>query len=112
MVDKSHQHLVSGFTSVNEIIAKIRIRVKFYDICLNCADFPSEEKDDMIKDAFDAKLENVCDKYPAHDAKIVLGDFNEKVGRDTLTWRHYRTVQPPREHYLQCCEADRFRRGV
>ena len=43
---------------------------------------PVEEKDDVVKDAFYAKLEDVYDKSPAHDAKIVLGDFNEKVGRE------------------------------
>ena len=34
----------------------------------------------MVKDAFYAKLEDVYGKYPAHNAKIVLGDFNAKVG--------------------------------
>ena len=36
----------------------------------------------MVKDAFYAELEDVYDKCPAHDAKIVFGDFNAKVGRE------------------------------
>ena len=41
---------------------------------------PKEEKDDALKDAFYANLEDLYDKFPAHDIKIVLGDFNAKVG--------------------------------
>ena len=51
-------------------IATIRIRAKLYNISLICAHAPTEEK---------AELEDVYDKCPAHDAKIVLGDFSAKV---------------------------------
>ena len=43
-----------------------------------------EEKDDVVKDAFCAKLQDVFDKCPAHDAKIVLGDLNARVGREGI----------------------------
>ena len=82
-------------------------RAKFYDISLICAHAPTEEKDDVVKDAFYAKLKDVYDKRPAHDAKIVLGDFNSKVKQ-----AHCWIVQPPLEHYLQRYEADRFRRSL
>ena len=65
---------------MNERLANIRIKAKFHNISLICAHAITEEKDDMVKDAFYAKLENLYDKYPAHDIKIVLGDFNAKVG--------------------------------
>ena len=81
VVSKRLRHIVFGFTSVNERIGTIRIRAKFYNISLICAHAPTEEKDDVVKDAFYAELEDVYDKCPAHDAKIVLGDFNAKVGR-------------------------------
>ena len=41
---------------------------------------PTEEKDD----AFYANLENLYDKSPAHDIKIVLGHFNAKVGQEGI----------------------------
>ena len=44
----------------------------------------TEEKDDAVKDAFYANLEDLFDKYPAHDIKIVLGDFNAKVGQEGI----------------------------
>ena len=57
MVSKRLRHLVSGFTPVNE-----RIRAKFYNISLICTHAPIEEKDDVVKDAFYAELEDVYDK--------------------------------------------------
>ena len=33
----------------------------------------------MIADAFYAKLDDVCGRCPAHDAKIILRDFNTQV---------------------------------
>ena len=41
--------------------------------------------DDGVKDALYAKLEDVYDKCPANDTKIVLGDFNEKVGQEGIS---------------------------
>ena len=38
----------------------------------------------MVKDAFYANLEDLYDKCPAHDIKIVLGDFNAKVGQEGI----------------------------
>ena len=84
MVSKRLRHLVSGFTPMKKRIATIRIRAKFYNVSLICARAPTEEKDDVVKDAFYAKLEDVYDKYAADDAKIVLGDFNANVGREGI----------------------------
>ena len=73
VVNKRLRHLISVFTPVNERIATIRIKAKFYNISLICGHAATEEK---VKDAFYAKPEDVYDKCPAHDAKIVLGNFN------------------------------------
>lgn len=48
---------------------------------------PTEDKHDAVKDIFYAKLEDICDKCPAHDAKIVLGRegiFDPTVGQYSL----------------------------
>ena len=58
---------------MNESTPTIRIRAKFYNSSLFCAYTPTEEKDDVVKDAFYTKLEDVYDEGPAH--------FNAKVGR-------------------------------
>ena len=62
IVNKRLPHLVFGFTPVNKRIFTIRIGSKFYNISLICAYVPTEEKDDVDKDAFYANLEDVYDK--------------------------------------------------
>ena len=42
---------------------------------------PSEEKSDESKDSFYEELEQVFDYLPKYHMKILLGDFNAKVGR-------------------------------
>jgi len=45
---------------------------------------PSEEKSDDSKDSFYEELEQVSDNFPKYHMKILLGDFNAKVGREIL----------------------------
>jgi hypothetical protein len=45
---------------------------------------PSEEKSDGSKDNFHEELEQVFDHFPKYDMKILLGDFNAKVGRENI----------------------------
>ena len=39
-----------------------------------------EEKSDESKDSFCEELEQVFDHFPKHHMKMLLGDFNAKVG--------------------------------
>ena len=45
---------------------------------------PGEEKSDDSKDSFYEELEQVFDHFPKCDMKILLGDFNTKVGRENI----------------------------
>ena len=44
----------------------------------------SEQKSDNLKDRFYEELEQVFDRFPKYDMKILLGDFNPKVGRENI----------------------------
>ena len=44
---------------------------------------PSEDKSDDSKDSFYEELEQVFDHFPRY-MKILLGDFNAKVGRENI----------------------------
>lgn len=39
----------------------------------------AEDKDNAVKGAFNAKFKLIYDKWPDHNAEIVLGDFNGEV---------------------------------
>ncbi|PNF38661.1 hypothetical protein B7P43_G01213 [Cryptotermes secundus] len=45
---------------------------------------PTEDKIDDIKDRFYEELEHVLDKFPNYPRKILLGEFNAKVGREDI----------------------------
>jgi hypothetical protein len=43
-----------------------------------------ENKGDDVKDSFCEELGHVCDQFPGYNLKILLGDFNAKVGRENI----------------------------
>ena len=45
---------------------------------------PSEEKCDESKHSFYEELEQVFDNFPKYHMKMLLGDFNAKVGRQNI----------------------------
>jgi hypothetical protein len=45
---------------------------------------PTEDKTDDVKDSFCKELEHVFDKFPTYHMKILLGDFNAKIGREDI----------------------------
>jgi hypothetical protein len=45
---------------------------------------PTEDKSDDVKDSFYEELERVFDKFPKYHMKILLRDFNAKLGKEDL----------------------------
>jgi hypothetical protein len=45
---------------------------------------PTEDKDDVIKDRFYKELEEVSDQFPRYHMKILMVDFNAKVGKEDI----------------------------
>ena len=84
VVSRRLKSLVSRFTPVDERLATIRIKAKFFNISLLCAHAPTEDKDEQTKDMFYERLEREYDRCPDHDIKIVLGDFNAKIGKERI----------------------------
>ena len=66
---------------MSECITTIGIKAKFANIRIICAHAPTEEKDEDTKDIFFELLDKTYEQCPGYDIKIVLGDFNAKLGR-------------------------------
>jgi hypothetical protein len=45
---------------------------------------PTQDKTDDVKDSLYEEMERVFDKFPKYHMKILLGDFNAKVGREDI----------------------------
>ncbi|CAG9104406.1 unnamed protein product [Plutella xylostella] len=82
LVSKKAVGSVLKFVSVSEIICLLRIKSKFNNISILNAYAPTEQADDGAKDSFYEDLETAFDQIPDYDTKIVIGDFNAKVGRE------------------------------
>jgi len=70
------------FVPVNDRLCWIRVRGKFRNYSIINAHAPTEDKDDEEKDDFYLKLETVYSQCSKHVIKMVLGDFNAKVGNE------------------------------
>jgi exonuclease III len=46
---------------------------------------PCEDNSDDVKDGFYEKLRRAFDQFPRYDMKILLGDFNAKLGREDIS---------------------------
>jgi Reverse transcriptase (RNA-dependent DNA polymerase) len=82
MVFGKARNAVIGFNPVDERLCTLRIRGKFFNYTLINVYAPTEEKDNESKELFYEKLVEVYDGAPKRDIKMVLGDFNAKIGRE------------------------------
>jgi hypothetical protein len=62
----------------------IILRGRWCNIIIVNVHAPCEDMSDDIKDSFYEELGHVFDQFPRYDIKILLGDFNAKVGREDI----------------------------
>jgi exonuclease III len=62
----------------------IILRGRWCHVVVLNAHAPTEDKTDDAKDSFYEELERVFDKLHNYHVKILLGDFNAKVGREDI----------------------------
>jgi hypothetical protein len=62
----------------------IILRGRWCDFIVLNTHAPTEDNIDDLKDRFQEDLEHVFHKFPKYYMKILLGDFNAKLGRDDI----------------------------
>lgn len=80
---KLRDHVIR-WNPINERLCTIRIKGRFFNVSLICAHAPTEDADEIVKDDFYYKLDVAYNSCPKHDIKIMLGDFNAKVGKENI----------------------------
>jgi hypothetical protein len=60
------------------------LRGRWFHIIVLNVHAPTEDEIDDVKDSFSEELEPIFVKFPKYHMKILLGDFNIKVGREDI----------------------------
>jgi len=68
---------VLNFEPVNEIICKIRAKLKYYNLAMISTHAPNEEKDEVAKEELYSSLEKVCNAVTDYDINPI----------NPLTWK-------------------------
>jgi len=82
-----HRRIVSAVKRlefVSDRLSYIMLRGRWRNIILVNVHAPSEEKSEESKDSFYEESEQVYDHFPKYHMKILLGEFNAKVGRESI----------------------------
>jgi exonuclease III len=82
-----HKRIVSAVRTVEFISTRmsyIILRGHWCNIILLNVHAPCEDKGDDVKDNFYEELGCVLNQFPKYNMKILLGDFNAKVGREYI----------------------------
>ena len=82
-----HQRIASAIKRIEFVsnrVSYIVLRGRWCNIIILKVHSPGEVKSDESKDSFYKELEQVFDHFPTYHTKILLGDFNAKVGRENI----------------------------
>jgi hypothetical protein len=82
-----HKRIISAVKRVEFVsdrISHIILRGRWCHIVVLNVHAPTEDKTDDVKDSFYEELEHMFYKFPKYHMKILLGDFNPKVGKEDI----------------------------
>jgi hypothetical protein len=82
-----HKRIISAVRRVEFVsdrLSYIILRGRWCNIIVVNVHAPCQDTSDDIKDSFSEELGHVFDQFPRYDMKILLGDFNAKVGRENI----------------------------
>jgi len=82
IIKRSLENSIIGFEPINSRLCTVRIKGKFFNITVVNAYTPTENAKEEQKEQFCEDLNRCCDQTPKHDALLILGDFNAKIGRE------------------------------
>jgi Reverse transcriptase (RNA-dependent DNA polymerase) len=88
LVNKRIKGNIIHFQAISERMCKLGLKVKLGDkhkkISIVNIHAPTEEKEDEIKDEFYEQLEEIFDRIPNNNIKLIMGDANAKVGNEEI----------------------------
>jgi len=80
---------LKDFKTINERICYLRLKAKWFSCTLINVHTPTNEKLEEVKEEFYNLLEQNINQIANSDIKIILGDFNAKVGKEDIQTHHW-----------------------
>ncbi|XP_008178185.1 craniofacial development protein 2-like [Acyrthosiphon pisum] len=75
---------VKLFEAINNRICYLELKCKWYNFIIINGYAPTEDKNEAIKNEYYERLDTVWDLLPNSKVKILLGDFNAKIGQEPI----------------------------
>jgi hypothetical protein len=69
---------------ISDRMSYIIFRGRWCNVIVLNVHAPCEDKEDVVKNSLYEELGRVFDQFPRYDMKILMGDFNTKVGREDI----------------------------
>jgi len=82
IIKRSMENSIIDFEPINSRMCKVRIKGKFYNTMIVNIHAPTESANEEQTQQFCEDLNRCCDQIPKHDALLIVGDFNAKIGKE------------------------------
>lgn len=73
---------VKRFEAISDRICHLKLKCKWYNLVITNGYAPTEDKNEVIMNELYERLDTVCDLLSNSMVKILLGDFNAKIGQE------------------------------
>jgi exonuclease III len=98
------ENSILDFEPINGRKCKVRIKGKFYNTTVINAYSPTANATEEQKEQFYEDLNRCCDQMPKHDALLILGDLNAKMGKELATAGQHTIYEETSENGLILCQ--------
>jgi endonuclease/exonuclease/phosphatase family metal-dependent hydrolase len=85
LINKLIRNSIISYKFISERILLLRIRCKVRNLTVVQCYAPTEDAEEEVKQAFYDMLQKTLTETPKKDMKVLMGDFNAKVGSDNDT---------------------------
>lgn len=84
MVGEKMRTKVIGFKPISDRMCTLRLKGGHRKITIINVHAPTEEQNIEVKECYYETLDKICDGVSKHDCKLVMGDWNAKVGQEEI----------------------------
>ena len=113
ILDPETSKAIKGFWTVSDMAIIVKIQGNPLDISLILVYAPTADKDEEEVEIFYETVKKPMKQLKSQDIKIVMGDFNSKIGSERTENNYHRTIWNRRENergdrLIEFCKEHNF----